>query len=95
MLREKNSSGRYERVRLIHSWNSNHVIGRIVLYELTRHSDHHYKTTKKYQNLVSFEEAPQLPDGYPTSILLAMVPWLWFKIMNPRIPKNMIMQLNN
>ena len=61
LLREKNSSGRYERVRLIHSWNSNHVIGRIVLYELTRHSDHHYKTTKKYQNLVSFEEAPQLP----------------------------------
>ena len=54
-----------------------------------------YKTTKKYQNLVSFEEAPQLPYGYPTSILLAMVPWLWFKIMNPRIPKNMIMQLNN
>tara|TARA_B100001123_G_scaffold2643_1_gene3564 strand:- start:6068 stop:7144 length:1077 start_codon:yes stop_codon:yes gene_type:complete len=95
LLREKNSSGRYERVRLIHSWNSNHVIGRIVLYELTRHSDHHYKTTKKYQNLVSFEEAPQLPYGYPTSILLAMVPWLWFKIMNPRIPKNMIMQLNN
>ena len=95
LLREKNSSGRYERVRLIHSWNSNHIIGRIVLYELTRHSDHHYKTTKKYQNLVSFEEAPQLPYGYPTSILLAMFPWLWFKIMNPRVPKNMIMQLNN
>jgi hypothetical protein len=24
-----------------------------------------------------------------------MVPWLWFKIMNPRIPKSMIMQLKN
>jgi len=95
LLREQNSLGRYERVRLIHSWNSNHIIGRIVLYELTRHSDHHYKTTKKYQNLISFEEAPKLPYGYPTSILLAMVPWLWFKIMNPRIPKSMIMQLKN
>ena len=95
LLREKTSSGRYERVRSIHSWNSDHALGRIVLYELTRHSDHHYKSTKKYQNLISFDEAPQLPYGYPTSILLAMVPWLWFKIVNPRIPKSMIMQSNN
>ena len=35
-------SGRYERVSEKHSWNSNHVLGRIMLYELTRHSDHHY-----------------------------------------------------
>ena len=41
LLRLKTKSGRYERVKEMHSWNSNHVIGRIVLYELTRHSDHH------------------------------------------------------
>ena len=50
----------------------------------------HYKSTKKYQNLISFDQAPQLPYGYPTSILLAMVPWLWFKLINPRVPKSMI-----
>ena len=89
LLRFKTSSGRYERVKEIHSWNSNHVIGRIVLYELTRHSDHHYKSSKKYQILDCHQTSPQLPFGYPTSMVLSLVPPLWFKIMNKRIPKEM------
>ncbi|MFP4844561.1 alkane 1-monooxygenase [Winogradskyella sp. PE311] len=91
LLRLKTKSGRYERVREMHSWNSNHVIGRIVLYELTRHSDHHYKSSKKYQVLDCHEESPQMPFGYPTSMVLAMVPPLWFGIMNKRVPKEMIL----
>ena len=83
LLREKLPSGRYERVRSHHSWNSNHFIGRIVLYELTRHSDHHFKASKKYQILENKTESPQLPYGYPTSILLALVPWVWFSLVNP------------
>ena len=35
-LLRKKINGRYEKVQTIHSWNSNHIIGRIVLYELTR-----------------------------------------------------------
>ena len=57
LRRFKNDSGRYERVQTYHSWNSNHNIGRIVLYELTRHSDHHYKSSKKYQLLNCYEES--------------------------------------
>ena len=83
------SSGRYERVQPHHSWNSNFNIGRIVLYELTRHSDHHYKSSKKYQLLNSYDESPTLPLGYPASILLSFVPPLWFKIINPLVPKAM------
>ena len=85
LLRKKLSSGRYETVQTHHSWNSNHLIGRIVLYELTRHSDHHFKSSKKYQILENKKNSPQLPFGYPTSILLALVPPLWFKIINPRL----------
>ena len=87
LLRNKLPSGRYERVQSHHSWNSNHFIGRIVLYELTRHSDHHYKASKKYQILENKRESPQLPYGYPTSILLALVPWLWFSLVNPLLNK--------
>jgi len=90
LLRLKLPSGRYERVREIHSWNSNHAIGRIVLYELTRHSDHHYKSTKKYQILDSFEDSPQMPYGYPASMGISLFPPLWFKIMNKRVPAEMI-----
>ena len=87
LQRKKLPSGRYERVQPHHSWNSNHYIGRIVLYELTRHSDHHYKASKKYQLLENITDSPQLPFGYPTSILLAMLPPLWFRVMNPRVPQ--------
>lgn len=91
LMRLKTKSGRYERVKEMHSWNSNHVIGRIVLYELTRHSDHHYKSSKKYQILDCHKESPQMPYGYPTSMVIAMLPPLWFKIMNKRVPKEMIL----
>ncbi len=90
LLRLKMESGRYERVKEIHSWNSNHVVGRIVLYELTRHSDHHFKSSKKYQILECHENSPQMPFGYPTSMVLALVPPLWFRIMNKRVPSEMI-----
>lgn len=82
-------SGRYERVTEKHSWNSNHVLGRIMLYELTRHSDHHYKSQKKYQILEYHDVSPQMPFGYPTSMVLSFFPPLWFAIMNKRIPIEM------
>lgn len=89
LLRKKLPSGRYERVKEVHSWNSNHVVGRIVLYELTRHSDHHYKSSKKYQILDYHDSSPQMPYGYPTSMVMSFLPPLWFKVMNPRIPAEM------
>ncbi|NER14212.1 alkane 1-monooxygenase [Leptobacterium flavescens] len=89
LRRNKLSSGRYERVKEIHSWNSNHIIGRVVLYELTRHSDHHYKASKKYQLLDYHNTSPQMPYGYPTSMVISLIPPLWFKIMNKRIPREM------
>ena len=89
LLRKKELSGRYERVKPHHSWNSNHTIGRIVLYELTRHSDHHFKSSKKYQVLESLEDCPHLPYGYPTSILLSLIPPVWFRIMNPLVKNYM------
>ena len=88
LLRKKKESGRYERVREVHSWNSNHVFGRIMLFELTRHSDHHYRANKKYQLLDYHEISPQLPYGYPTSMVLSLFPPIWFKIMNKRVPED-------
>ena len=86
LRRNKLASGFYEKVGPQHSWNSNHEIGRILLYELTRHSDHHYKAARKYQVLRHFDESPQLPYGYPASMLMALVPPLWFSVMDKRIP---------
>jgi alkane 1-monooxygenase len=84
LRRRQKSSGLYERVMPWHSWNSSHIFGRMVLYELTRHSDHHYQASRPYQVLRHMEEAPQLPAGYPAMMLLSLVPPLWFKVMDKR-----------
>ncbi len=89
LLRQKTASGRYERVTEQHSWNSNNLLGRLILYELTRHSDHHFKSTKKYQTLENHQSSPQLAFGYPTSMVIAFCPPLWFNIMNKRVPAEM------
>jgi len=87
LQRQKLASGRFERVKPHHSWNSNFKIGRITLYELTRHSDHHFKSSKKYQVLDNHEGCPTLPMGYPSAILLSFIPPLWFRVMNPKVPQ--------
>jgi alkane 1-monooxygenase len=85
LQRKELKPGIYEPVKPHHSWNSDHVLGRILLYELTRHSDHHFKASRPYQVLRHFDQSPQLITGYPGSMLMALVPPLWFSVMNPRV----------
>lgn len=80
-----NDRGTYGRVQHVHSWNSDHLIGRLMLFELTRHSDHHYMASRKYQILRSGPEAPQLPTGYPGMMLLSLCPPLWFRVVDPMV----------
>jgi alkane 1-monooxygenase len=79
------ADGKYERAMPVHSWNSNHVLGRLMLFELSRHSDHHYLASRKYQVLRHHGDSPQMPTGYPGMMLLATIPPLWFRIMNKRV----------
>ncbi|MGN6608394.1 MAG: fatty acid desaturase [Jatrophihabitans sp.] len=76
---------RYERCAPSHSWNSNNIATNILLYHLQRHSDHHANPTRRYQTLRDFEESPVLPTGYAGMIMLALVPPLWRKVMDPRV----------
>lgn len=85
LQRKKNEKGRHERVKAHHSWNSNHVFGRLMMFNLSRHSDHHFKAHKKYQVLNHHDDAPQLPTGYPGMMILSLIPPLWFRVMNPKL----------
>tara|TARA_R110002072_G_scaffold145129_11_gene291394 strand:- start:4131 stop:5168 length:1038 start_codon:yes stop_codon:yes gene_type:complete len=87
LLRNKNEHGRYEKVKRTHSWNSDHVIGKMMLFNLSRHSDHHYNGSKHYQILKSLPESPQMPTGYPGMMLLSLFPPLWFGLMHKKIQK--------
>jgi alkane 1-monooxygenase len=87
-LSRKKEGDRYERVMPVHSWNSDHVVGRIVLFELSRHSDHHFIASRKYQILRHMDDSPQMPTGYPGMMMMATIPPLWFSIMNNRLAEN-------
>lgn len=69
-----------ERVTELHSWQSDKVISRYFLIDLSRHADHHYHASKPYHTLKSYEKAPVLPGGYVQMIYYALVPPLWFSV---------------
>jgi alkane 1-monooxygenase len=85
LRRQKLPSGRYERVRAAHSWNSSTIVANVLLFQLQRHSDHHANPLRSYQTLRHVEEAPQLPSGYAAMLLLALFPPLWRRVMDPRV----------
>lgn len=83
--RRKLPNGRWERVTPKHSWNSPFLLTNLFIFHLQRHSDHHAVAWRRYQALRHYDESPQLPAGYGVMILLALVPSLWFRVMNPRV----------
>jgi alkane 1-monooxygenase len=85
LSRKEIAPGRYEKVRPEHSWNADNPLSRAVLFDLSRHSDHHANVARKYQLLQHFDASPQMPTGYPGMILLSLIPPLWFKVMNKKI----------
>lgn len=85
LTRKLNKNGKYERVMPKHSWNSDHVVSRSIMLELSRHSDHHFKASKHYQILDSFDESPQMPTGYPGMMIFALFSPIWFWYMNKKL----------
>jgi len=85
LQRKATDEGKYERAMPEHSWNSDHIVGRLMLFELSRHSDHHYMASRKYQVLRHHNNSPQMPTGYPGMILLSLIPPVWFYVMNKRV----------
>jgi len=87
LTRKHLGEGKYEHVKPHHSWNSAYKVTNFLLINLQRHSDHHYKPSRRYPLLQNHPEAdaPQLPRGYTLMVAVAMFPPLWKKIMNPRV----------
>ena len=94
LLRQKDENGKYERTMPEHSWNNNNIVTNLFLYQLQRHSDHHAYPTRPFQALRHFDEAPELPSGYASMLLPALIPSWWFKIMDKRVFKHYQGDLN-
>ncbi|MEP7185753.1 MAG: alkane 1-monooxygenase [Rhodanobacter sp.] len=84
LSRREVAPGRYERVTHHHSWNAPQRYTNWLLFNLQRHSDHHAQPKRRYQALVHHEDSPQLPAGYATMFVLALLPPLWRRVMDHR-----------
>jgi alkane 1-monooxygenase len=80
------ANGRPEPVAARHSWNADFAVSNWLLFNLQLHSDHHAHVDRPYEALRSMPQAPQLPAGYPTMVLVALLPPLWFALMDRRVP---------
>ena len=87
--RLKTANGNYENCQPHHSWNSNHLVSNLVLFQLQRHSDHHTHPGRSYQSLRDFPELPRLPSGYFGMFFLAYLPPLWYRVMDPLLIKTL------
>ncbi len=85
LKRKRLANGQYERCQPKHSWNSNFLLSNWSLLHLQRHSDHHANPMRRYQALRNFSDIPQMPAGYYTMFLMAYLPPLWFRVMDPRV----------
>ncbi|MET8530125.1 alkane 1-monooxygenase [Micromonospora sp. NPDC005172] len=85
LARQRSTAGRYEKVDARHSWNSDRTVTNVFLFQLQRHSDHHANPLRRYQTLRSFDSSPQLPAGYATMVVVALLPPLWRRVMDHRV----------
>ncbi|WP_162937404.1 alkane 1-monooxygenase [Indioceanicola profundi] len=85
LQRHPNARGGYERVAAQHSWNSAHRMTNWTSFNLGLHAEHHRWPGKEYPELVDDGDAMRMPFGYATMVTLALVPPLWFRIMDPKV----------
>lgn len=86
LLRKETKEHKYERISAVHAWGNTHAKAGFNLFQLDKHADHHLHPSHSYETLVHHDESPELPATYSIMILLALVPSLWFRQMNKRIP---------
>ena len=87
LSRARLAPGEYERVAAHHSWDSAYRLSNWMLFYLPRRADHHITSSKRFQSLELLPHSPRLPAGYGSMCLLALVPPLWFSVMDRRVAK--------
>jgi alkane 1-monooxygenase len=84
VVRREVRPGRLERITGVHAWTSDQAFNRSV-FNLGLHSDHHLRPQAGFPERGAPAASPKAPMGYPGLFLMALVPPLWFRVMNPRI----------
>ena len=84
-LERKMDNGKYERFTDHHSWNSRHISANWSTFNLGLHAEHHQSASKHYPLLSQEEKAIEMPANYSVMLMMALVPPIWFFVMDKRI----------
>ncbi len=87
LARREISPGVYERYGAAHAWDSRFRFSNWLLFDLPNHGNHHLHPGRRHDELVYEPESPRLPVGYPLAVVLAVMPPLWFRVVDPHLPQ--------
>ena len=84
-LERKMENGKYERFTDHHSWNSRHISANWSTFNLGLHAEHHQSASKHYPLLSQEEKVIEMPANYSIILIMALIPPLWFFIMDRKL----------
>lgn len=68
-----------------HSWNTTKRVSSWTMFNLNRHSHHHAKASVPFHQLEPMDNSPEMIGGYLSTVIIAMIPPLWHKLMTPKV----------
>jgi alkane 1-monooxygenase len=74
-----------EPIEMRHSWNAKGGVSSRALFNAGWHSDHHVNGERPYREIELPENAPINPYSAGLTFAMALVPPIWFKVMNPLV----------
>lgn len=69
-----------------HAWDADDAVSRLLVFNLSRHAEHHLRVTRPCDRLEAMPEAPRLPFSFFLMVFLALFPPLWHRLMDDRVP---------
>lgn len=87
LLREKLPSGTLMPAGPQHSWDAPHPLSGLMMLNAPRHADHHAHPGRPYTELALSPggRAPLLPYSLPVMATIALIPAVWFRVMDRRL----------
>ncbi|MEX0316956.1 MAG: alkane 1-monooxygenase [Ruegeria sp.] len=85
LRRRVDAQGRAEPAGPQHAWNAPHWYSGAMMLNAPRHSDHHMNPSRIYPALRLEDGMPVWPRSMPVMALLALIPPLWRRVMDPRV----------
>lgn len=87
LMRRRKADGALEPLTHRHAWNSSAPAANLLIFNMGRHSDHHARAAAIYETLRPMDGAPELPGSYAGSIVMALIPPLWRRVMDGELDR--------